>query len=196
MKALALVALVAAGTAAGTAAQQDQVYRPGQPGVTNPVVISEKKPSYTAAAMRAQITGSVEMQAVIDAEGKPTDIRVVRSLDALYGLDQNAVEALKEWRFKPATREGKPVPILVTIEMSFTLRDGPRPDAAARVVEVEGLVGIDGSVSNVRVVKGLTPELDAQALEAFKASTFKPAMLGGRAVPYRVTMQFPFDVRE
>lgn len=196
MKTLALAAVMVAATAAGLASETQTVYKPGDPGVKAPEIVRETKPAYTAAAMRAQITGSVEMQAVIDAEGKPTDIRVVRSLDALYGLDQNAVEALKEWRFKPATREGKPVPILVTIEMSFTLRDGPRPYTAARVVEVEGLVGIDGSARNVRVVKGLTPELDAQALEAFKASTFKPAMLGGRAVPYRVTMRFPFDVRE
>jgi TonB family protein len=194
MKALAFAAAIV-GLGAGAAAQDQQVYKPG-PGVRPPVVVSEKKPAYTAAAMRQRIQGQVHLQAVIDTEGKPTDIKVVRSLDPTYGLDANAVAAFEAWRFKPGTREGKPVPVLVTVELTFRLRDGPTtPIYKERAVEVEGLVGTDGTVSDVRVVNGINPELDAQAVEAFKGSTFKPAMLGGRAVPYRVTMRFPFPER-
>jgi protein TonB len=47
---------------------------------------------------------------------------VTRSLDAEYGLDQEAIAAAKKWKFKPGTRQGKPVPVLVTIELTFTLR--------------------------------------------------------------------------
>ncbi|HEX6364238.1 MAG TPA: TonB family protein [Albitalea sp.] len=194
MKSLALAAAIV-GLGAGAAAQDQQVYKPG-PGVRPPVVVSEEKPAYTAAAMRQRIQGQVHLQAVIDTEGKPTDIKVVRSLDPTYGLDANAVAALEAWRFKPGTREGKPVPVLVTVELTFALRDGPlSPIYKERAVEVEGLVGTDGKVTDVRVVNGINPELDLQAIEAFKASTFQPAMIGGRAVPYRVTMRFPFDVR-
>ena len=192
MKSLALAAVVTAATALGISAQEAQIYKPG-PGITDPVVVFEKKPSYTAAAMRARVQGSVEMEAVIDTAGKPTDIKVVRGLEP--SLDKNAVEALEGWRFKPATKDGKAVPILVTIEMTFRLRDAP-VTPSERVVEIEGMVGADGAVTDVRVVTGLTPELDMQAIAAFKASTFKPAMIEGRAVPYRVTMRFPFPVKD
>jgi TonB family protein len=195
MKSFALAAVVTAATGLGMSAQEAQIYKPG-PGITNPVVVSEKKPAYTAAAMRQRIQGSVVLEAVIDTEGKPTNIRVAQSLDSTYGLDANAVKALESWRFKPATREGKPVPVQVSVELTFRLRDGPlSPIYKERAVEVEGLVGTDGTISDVRVVNGINPELDAQAVEAFKGSTFKPAMLGGRAVSYRVTMWFPFPER-
>lgn len=121
MKSLALAAIVTVATGLGISAQQ--VAKPGDKGVTDPVVVAEKKPSYTAAAMRQKIQGSIELTAIIDKEGTPTDIKVVRSLDKKYGLDEKAVDALKEWRFKPATKDGKPVPILVTVEMTFALRD-------------------------------------------------------------------------
>lgn len=197
MKSLALAAAATVALAGAVAAQSQTIYKAGDPGVRNPQVVVEKKPSYTAAAMRQQIQGLVELQAIIDAEGKPTNIKVVRSLDPTHGLDANAVSALEGWRFKPATRDGKPVPFHVTVELTFRLRDGPlSPIYKERAVEVEGLVGIDGRITDVRVVRGIDPELDMQAIEAFKGSTFKPAILGGRAVPYRVTMRFPFPARD
>jgi TonB family protein len=51
------------------------------------------------------------------------DIKVVRSLDTVYGLDDAAVEAAQQWRFTPGTLQGKPVKVLVTLELSFTVRD-------------------------------------------------------------------------
>jgi outer membrane biosynthesis protein TonB len=47
---------------------------------------------------------------------------VVRSLDNTFGLDQEAIKAAKQWRFRPGTRLGEPVPVLITIELAFTLR--------------------------------------------------------------------------
>jgi TonB family protein len=49
-------------------------------------------------------------------------VEVVRSLDSTFGLDQEAIKAAKKWRFKPGTRFGEPVAVLVTIELTFTLR--------------------------------------------------------------------------
>jgi TonB family protein len=49
-------------------------------------------------------------------------VQVVRSLDSAFGLDQEAIKAARQWRFAPGTRLGEPVPVLVTIELTFTLR--------------------------------------------------------------------------
>ena len=121
MKAIALAAVMMFGAA--MAAQQEPVYKAGEQGVKNPEVVLEKKPSYTAAAMHKKIQGSVVLESIVDKEGRPTDIKVVKSLDKENGLDERAVEALKEWRFKPAMKEGKPVQVLVSVEMTFALRD-------------------------------------------------------------------------
>lgn len=96
-------------------------YRPGA-GILNPVVLSEVKPSYTTEAMRAKIQGTVSIEAVVDETGIVRDVRVVRSLDKLYGLDEEAKKAALKWLFRPARdRDNKPVPIIVTIELSFNL---------------------------------------------------------------------------
>jgi TonB family protein len=97
------------------------VYRPGS-GVTGPRVVRQVKPEYTAEAMRARVQGSVLLECVVRPNGRCTDIQVVRSLDPTFGLDQEAVEAAEQWRFEPGTRLGEPVPVLVTIELTFTLR--------------------------------------------------------------------------
>jgi TonB family protein len=90
---------------------------------TLPQVVRKVKPVYTPAAMHAQIQGSVLMTAVVLANGDVGDIAVIRSLDIEHGLDQQAIDALRQWKFKPGTRGGKPVPVEVTVEMSFTLKN-------------------------------------------------------------------------
>jgi TonB family protein len=59
---------------------------------------------------------------VIATNGEPERIRVTRSLDAKFGLDQAAVRALERWRFKPGTKYGRAVGVRVEIEMTFTLK--------------------------------------------------------------------------
>lgn len=97
------------------------VYRPGN-GVTPPVLIGEVKPTYTGEAMRAKIQGIVTMEAVVMPDGSVTNVHITRSLDDRFGLDQEAILTVKKWRFRPGTRLGLPVPVLVEIEMQFTLR--------------------------------------------------------------------------
>jgi protein TonB len=96
-------------------------YRPGN-GVTLPRPLFEKKPQYTAEAMRAKVQGVVLLECVVLPDGSVGQVDVVRSLDATFGLDQEAIKAAKQWRFQPGTRLGEPVPVLVTIELQFTLR--------------------------------------------------------------------------
>jgi TonB family protein len=106
------------GTGGGTGGG---AYRPGN-GVTTPELLQEVKPAYTAEAMRAKVQGSVYLECVVRQDGSTGDCRVVRSLDPTFGLDQEAIRAARQWRFRPGTRLGQPVPVLVTIELMFTLR--------------------------------------------------------------------------
>ena len=96
-------------------------YQPGA-GIDLPQVIREVKPQYTAEAMRAKIQGVVLLEAVVQPDGTVGDVRVVRSLDPVFGLDQEALKAARQWRFVPGRRQGQPVPVLVSIELTFTLR--------------------------------------------------------------------------
>lgn len=111
-----MTAVIHAGTA-----QTTKVYKPGN-GVSLPPVVHEVKPEYTREAMKQQIQGSVFMLVVVLESGDVGDVQISKSLDAEYGLDQEAIKAAKQWKFKPGTREGKPVAVEVTIQMTFTLK--------------------------------------------------------------------------
>jgi TonB family protein len=93
-------------------------------GVTPPVLIKEVKPNYTGDAMRAKLQGVVEMEAVVMPDGSvdPSRIKITRSLDSTFGLDQQAIIAVKQWKFRPGTYKGQPVPVIVNVELTFTLR--------------------------------------------------------------------------
>ena len=97
------------------------VYRPGN-GVELPRVIREVKPAYTAEAMRAKVQGTVLLECVVLPDGTVGNVEVAKSLDSAFGLDNQAVIAAKQWRFQPGRRFGEPVAVLVTIELTFTLR--------------------------------------------------------------------------
>ena len=125
--ALAFILSGAAVTAAVTAfpltapAQKGTVYRPGN-GVTLPTVVHEVKPKYTPEAMQQKIQGSVLLECVVLQTGDVGNIEVTRSLDAEDGLDREAIKAAIQWKFKPGTTDGKPVAVVVTIELTFTLK--------------------------------------------------------------------------
>jgi TonB family protein len=91
-------------------------------GVVGPRVIHQVKPAYAAAAYVRRIQGSVLLEGVVAPEGTLKDITVVKTLDSRFGLDHAAVQAAKQWRFAPGTRGGIPVPVLVTLELTFTLK--------------------------------------------------------------------------
>jgi periplasmic protein TonB len=97
------------------------VYRPGN-GVISPRLLQEVKPGYTGEAMRAKIQGVVVMEAVVLPDGSIGNVHITRSLDPTFGLDQEAIKAARQWRFKPSMRLGEPVPVLVRLELEFTIR--------------------------------------------------------------------------
>jgi TonB family protein len=96
-------------------------YRPGS-GIELPRLLREVKPMYTADAMRAKVQGTAVLDCVVNTDGSVGQCDIARSLDSSFGLDQEAIKAAKQWRFVPGKRFGQPVPVLVTIELTFTLR--------------------------------------------------------------------------
>ncbi len=94
--------------------------RPGT-GAENPVLIRQVDPKYTPEAMRAKIQGIVELEAVVGTNGQITDVRVHKSLDRGFGLDEEAMRVARQWLFRPARYQGKPVSMVVIIQMEFRL---------------------------------------------------------------------------
>jgi periplasmic protein TonB len=84
-------------------------------------LLSQTKPSYTADAMNRKIQGSVWLELVVTREGRTSEIRVARSIDP-GGLDEEAVKAVRQWRFDPGRLAGAPVDVLVTVVMDFWIR--------------------------------------------------------------------------
>jgi periplasmic protein TonB len=88
-------------------------------GVSAPVPVYRPEPEYSEEARKAKWQGAVLLELVVDANGVPQDIKVVRSLG--LGLDQKAIEAVQKWRFKPGQKDGKAVPVSANIEVNFRL---------------------------------------------------------------------------
>jgi TonB family protein len=94
-----------------------------QPGVDAPRVLREVRPSYTPEAIRAGIEGHVQLEVVIQKDGRVGEVTVVRSLDATNGLDQEAIRTVKLWLFHPARLRstGEAVDYRATIDLSFRM---------------------------------------------------------------------------
>jgi TonB family protein len=83
------------------------------------VPIYKPEPAYSEEARKAKYQGTVVLMIVIDASGAVTDCRVIKPLG--LGLDEKAVETVKTWKFKPAMKNSSPVPVRVSVEVSFRL---------------------------------------------------------------------------
>jgi periplasmic protein TonB len=112
-RSLAISLLMFASIVAAVGAQQS---------ATMPVLVKDVKPQYTREAREARIQGVVNLDAVVLKDGSVGEVTVTKSLDQKYGLDEQAIKALIQWQFKPGTKDGKPVDVRVSIEMSFTLK--------------------------------------------------------------------------
>jgi TonB family protein len=103
-----------------TAGSRRQVYSAGKDGVGYPTCAYCPNPKYSDQALKAKFEGSVRLDAVITPEGRATKIKVVK--EPGLGLGEKAIEAVKEWKFKPAAGpDGTPVAVDVPIEVSFRL---------------------------------------------------------------------------
>jgi TonB family protein len=96
-------------------------YLPGA-GITMPIELRKGMAQYTTEAMRARAQGAITVECVVQPSGVCTNIRVVHAFNPTFGLDQEAIKAAGQWRFRPGTRGGRPVPVRVTMEIAFALR--------------------------------------------------------------------------
>jgi TonB family protein len=101
-----------------------RVFRVGG-SVSAPKPIYVPDPEYDEGARKRRIQGKVVLWLIVGADGLPYDIRVAQSLD--HGLDEEAIKAVKQWRFQPSLKDGQPVAVQINVEVQFRLYHGPYP---------------------------------------------------------------------
>ena len=102
-----------------SAAGENEIFQIAEGGITVPRIISRVEPSYTEEARTAKIGGTVVLFAEITSAGTVENVVVLHKLGK--GLDESAVRAIKQWKFSPALKDGRPVAVMITIEMNFSL---------------------------------------------------------------------------
>jgi TonB family protein len=100
------------------AATQGGIYRVGG-GLSQPAVIFKLDPEYSEEARKAKLSGSVMFSVIVDTEGRARDIRVVKGLG--MGLDEEAIVAVYQWRFRSGMKDGQPVNVRARIQVNFRL---------------------------------------------------------------------------
>jgi TonB family protein len=96
-----------------------KIYKIG-PGIVPPKVLEKVEPEYTHEARVAKIEGTVALSVVVGTDQRAHDIKIVKSLDS--GMDANAIQAIRAWKFQPGTKNGKPVAVQAKIEVNYRLR--------------------------------------------------------------------------
>ncbi|HEY1303542.1 MAG TPA: M56 family metallopeptidase [Vicinamibacterales bacterium] len=177
-------------------------------------------PLYSDPARRRRIEGILSIAVRIDERGRLTRARVARGLG--FGLDQNALVALRQWRFRPGTVRGEPAAMDAEIDIEFNLKGelinqmiandmvtlvgpGVTPPAVIRSapspLESPGANGAvvldvvlleDGSPKVVRILRSLTPDADENAVRYFRQWRFSPAMKSGVPVKVRMSAEVRF----
>ena len=89
-------------------------------GIAAPSLVREVKPQYTEDARRLGVEGDVVLEIVVRSDGSVGQVSIIQRLGS--GLDQRAVDAVRQWRFTPARRYGTPVDVLVEVAVEFKLR--------------------------------------------------------------------------
>jgi TonB family protein len=93
------------------------------PGVTPPRALDQPDPEYSKEARHAGLTGTCILTMVVERQGLPSDITVEKALG--MGLDEEAIKAVRQWRFSPAMKNGVPVAVLVNVQVEFHLYGNP-----------------------------------------------------------------------
>ena len=193
------------GTAA-TAPAADPT-RPISGTITPPSVVHRVDPEFSPEARATMFNGNVLVGLTVDTNGLPQNVHV--EVGAGMGLDDKAIEAVKQYVFKPAMEDGKPVAVPLSVEVSFEISRSPtviyttplkltseaRKNKASGVILVGLIIDEKGRPQNVHVVRGFGMGMDEQAVEAVKRYKFLPYTLGGKPVAHPVNLKVRFDAR-
>ena len=90
--------------------------------ITPPRTVYSPEPQYTEQARKANLQGTCTLGLIVEKDGHPRNIRVLKGIG--MGLDENAIEAVKTWKFEPAIKDGQPVRVEIAVEVSFHLSQG------------------------------------------------------------------------
>jgi TonB family protein len=177
--------ILAAGTALAQQQREPQPVRP-TPVIVQPLVVRQVEPEYTAAALKARVAGDVHVVAVVRPDGTVAAAEVIKSLDPQLGLDERALDAVRQWTFEPGTVDGKPVPFAVSLVLEFRIRERNAvfPEGTTNV----HLVGVTPRQreSSLTVAAGVAPEGPARIYRSEPGITLP--------VPERqVPPQYPTD---
>jgi TonB family protein len=183
-------------------------------GVSDPVLIHTKAPIYSEDGRKANWQKVVKLSLVIGTDGKPDKINALTAVG--LGLEEQAVEAVAQWRFNPGLKDGRPVPVSAVVEANFRTR-GPRnavleyrtsPGASPPIASlgwspivgetcgktiISLHVGPDGLASDVRVVRATSDLVAGAVIESAKHWRFKPARLDGVPVGADAELDFECD---
>jgi TonB family protein len=96
-----------------------RIFKPGDDGVSAPKVVVAPDPGYSEEARQDKYQGVCVLELVVGPDGRPYDIKVTKALGK--GLDEKAVEAVQQWRFRPAVKDGQPVSVAIDVEVQFRL---------------------------------------------------------------------------
>jgi TonB family protein len=174
-----------------------------------PHVVFKPEPEYNEEARRARVNADVALKIVVRPDGTVGNVRVLRPVG--FGLDEDAVECVKTWRFVPGTRDGQPVPVEAGIEVSFRLSTKENqgqharltftlPPGAGRPELVKGTippnpppsdqvprfrigltVDAKGKPENLAIIDTTDPKWADRALREIEKWRFEPASVNGQA---------------
>jgi TonB family protein len=207
-----IVCLLTLSLAVTALAQEEPVFRIGG-GVSAPVLRSKQEPTHSEEAWKAGVIGTVILRLVVGSDGVPRDLEIVRGVG--FGLEENAIDAVRKWRFEPGKREGKPVAVAATIEVNFLKgspgarvarltidlpKDATRPElVSGHVPKLENRLSTErvkiafditalGIVENARVESGDVPP---SVLLGILEWRFRPASVDGRPTRAAATLELP-----
>ena len=105
-----------------TGSPEPTVYEPQQVGIIPPTVVTRVPARYPPEAVREGLQGTVILRCIVEPDGSVSSATVTKSIDTRFGLDEEAVKAVKQWRFEPGRREGVPVRVATLVTVTFSLR--------------------------------------------------------------------------
>lgn len=192
-----------------------RVYRISD-GVTAPGVLQKQEPEYSIEGRMARLEGTSIVSLVVNENGRAQDVRATRLVG--LGLDEKAVQAISEWKFKPGMKDGMPVAVAATIEVNFhldahsiwrptranfmtpqgatrpTLIEAPYPaDFGSNLndsVAVQFDVDDNGIPINLRAQSPSGSKLETEAVDIVSGWRFQPGIKDGK--PVSVPAEFDF----
>lgn len=176
-------------------------------GVSSPNLLHYVPPQFSEQARAAKFGGVVMVTLIVDAHGMPQDVHVLRGVG--MGLDEKAVEAVKQYTFRPAMENAKPVAVRLNVQVNFQILDPPKvlhsvplelsPEAiqsrASGAIQVAFIVDKDGNAQNVHVTRGVGMGMDGRAVEAIKQYKFEPYLKDGQPIAQATTLELKFDAK-